>query len=337
MDFHYRWAEPEDVPRIKEFISEHFGPDSIQAATGRFEALFTEHPCGFHVALCGAAGKIAGLRCYLPARIVCNRQEYQAAFPVDLMVGPEFRRMGISSYFLDMALERFQVTISSGQSTAQAALYGKRNAVVVASYHKGYLVRRPRLGNGIKTSAREILSWFRWVGLRKLQTGVFDLHADGVDGIRDILADRFGEGEAGVGATSDLLIWRYAGSFYRDCRLALLECGEDRGIVAYRVRNNETQILDIFCRAESLQRLIRGAAAGLAGARLTAVFAGSRLAGRFADAGFLVRPQEAKLTVYTRDPVLGEVLQRADWNVFAGDSDTALLEFPEERDPGEIF
>ncbi|SHI14733.1 GNAT family N-acetyltransferase [Desulfofustis glycolicus] len=337
MDLRYQWAKREDTPLIQEFIREQFGADSIQAASGRFDALFTEHPGGFHVALCCFARRIVGVRCYLPARIVCCQQEYQAAFPIDLMVSPEFRRKGISSLFVDMALERFKATVSSGQSTAQAAVYGKKKALIVAAYHKGYLVRRPSTSKGLKTTARDILSWVRWTVMNKPQIVNTDLNINDLNRIQNILSDRFGENDAGIATSGELLAWRYAGSFYQDCRLALLKIGEDSGVVAYRAKRDETQILDILCREKALDNLIRAAAVGLPGNRITAIFAGERLAGRFAAAGFFVRPQEARLTVYTKDMVLRERLQLADWKVFAGDSDTALREFPTEEEPCAIF
>lgn len=324
----FRWAEPEDVFRIKEFIADNFGADSIQAAPGRFEALFLEHPLGFHIALCVSGDEIAGIRCYLPARLRSGKKIYSAAFPIDLMVNPRYRRRGISRRFLDMAQDRFQLTVSSGQSPAQAAMYKKSGAAVVAVYRIGYLIRRPALQSTIRATLRDGLAWSRWYGKRRLSATMKDLAEFNEADLANLTVRGLADDEVGNAVDHGIFRWRYTGSFYNDCKTGLIECENERGLVVYKHTGAETKILDIFCRAEATGLLIKAVAACLPGRRLTVKFAGTRLASRFSEAGFLVRPMDARVTVYSTNRTLQTQVSNRQWVIFAGDSDTELLDFP---------
>jgi len=337
MELVFRWADLSDVADIKQFLAESFGPDAIQSSSGRFEALFLEHPLGFHVSLCTVSGSIVGLRCYLPMRAIFSQQELTGAFPVDLMVKPEYRRMGISRQFLDMAQERFPFTVSSGQSKSQAALYEENGAAVVATYYKGYLVRRPTLQGTLKASIRDVLSWLHRGRKRRLKASAKIISEIDSTTLNFLTAHRLLDGEVGNLIAQDTYAWRYSGSYYRDCTAVVVECENRHGILVYRVTSEETQILDIFCGADTLELLISVASSLLPGRKLSARFAGERLKFLFATAGFLIRPMDAKLVVHSRHRQLQERLAQHNWVIFAGDSDTALLEFPQQGMVNEIF
>ncbi len=328
MHLSYRWAEKKDTASIKLFMAEQYGAGSIQAAPGRFEALFLDHPQGFHIALCTSNDEIVGLRCYMPVQISCYKQLHNAAFPVDMMVKPALRRHGIGSKFLLMAQDRFAFTLSSGQSEAQASLYKKKGAVVVAAYNIGYLVRRPNLRTFSKTTVRDVLSWLHWSTTPKRPANMKEISVTSASVQTHLSRSRFSQDEAGSALDQATFRWRYDNSFYNDYSVVQIESGGTQGILTCQTRGEETRIIDIFCPAQARITLLNAAATVLPGRRISAFFAGVHLAQAYRRAGFLVRPRDTQAILFSQDCHLLDQLSRASWILFGGDSDTKLRELP---------
>gem|GEM_PF-6772208 len=328
MELTYRWADQVDTEKIKWFLVENFGERSIQAAPGRFEALFLNHPRGFHIALCMDQDEIVGLRCYLPVHMHCGSELRTAAYPIDTMVKSDYRRQGIGSGFLTKAWERFTLIVSTGQSEAQANLYKKKGAAIIAGYQEGLLVRRPALHGSAKAIARDLFSWLRWIGSPKVRGQFQRVAAEEAVAQAKLFPRRFDHEEVGNAIEPPDFLWRYDGTFYNRYDFALLATGKHEGILVYKQTDTESKIIDLICPTPSIATLLRIAALELPGPRVTALFAGDLLATWFAEAGFLIRPRGARLVLYSSEPALQREMTRRNWVVLAGDSDTELMAFP---------
>lgn len=327
MSLSYRWAEANDVPAISEFIKLQFGPDSIQAASGRLESLFVRHPYGFHVAICSDDSGIVAIRCYLPFYL--NSPRWFCGFPVDLMVAPDCRRKGISSHFMMMADERFKLTVSSGQSSLQEKVYRKCDGREIARFYRAFVVKNLALnGLTVKQQVRDLLSWGRWRLGGGRSGAVSRVAAAALNRYAEYIKDRLAPHELGVAADVEFVDWRYFNPFYRDCRLVKVEVGTVSGLVAYRQVGDEVQILDLFASADQRAAILSGAISALPGRCVTAVFAGDSLAKLFKEVGFIVRPHGARLLTSGPGAREQDLPVEADWLLYAGASDIALLDFP---------
>ncbi len=327
MNLEFRWAALQDIPRIKAFIEENYGADSLQASPGRFEALFAEHPGGFHVALCLNNDEPVAMRCYLPFLLSVGGETIAAAFPVDLVVATDFRRKGISTRFVVMAKERFRVTVSSGQSAGQTSVYGQTDSFKAADFSQAFCCTSfPGFKSGLKAFIRDLLSWSLLLGkgLSVSRMKVLSDDAGELEAVAGLLAQRFAHRVVGSCPDIDLLRWRYFNRCYRDCRLAQIDAAGIRGLVAYRNHGQQTELLDIFCAADDLARFLAAAVRVLPGSRITAVFAGPVLRAAFKKCGFLVRPYQAKLMVTAYSAELDAVLRASQWQIYPGDSDISL-------------
>ena len=327
MSFSYRWAETGDVPAIKKFLKLQFGPESIQAAPERFESLFVRHPYGFHVALCCDDVEIVAVRCYLPFYLSSPKRF--CGFPIDLMVTPEHRRKGISSCLMAMADERFELTVSSGQSPLQGEVYRKYGGHEVSVFYRALAVKKYTVGGpALKQQVRDLVSWGRWC-LRCRKQGIIGRVAvPELDRYAEVISNRLAPHELGVVADVDLVDWRYFNPFYRDCRLVSVKVGNASGLIAYRKIGEEVQILDLFAPADQRCVILSGAVSALSAKYVSALFAGGSLAKLFKKAGFIIRPHAAKLMISGTGCSALNSSSKFEWLFFAGASDIALLDFP---------
>ena len=325
MDFVFRWADKQDIPVIKTFIVDTFGPDSVQAASGRFEALFVEHPYGFHVALSCASSQLVAIRCYLPFFLNLCGKKITAAFPVDLMVAPDYRRQGISNQFVKMSRERFAVTVSTGQSMQQIAVYTQTEAFVAAHFSRAYMCKTwPTSGGGVKAFIRDTLSWLKYKCCNRPAYHFEILNPDDLERFSFVIAERFGRNQVGCCSDINLMRWRYFNRYYNDCQLGYIEISGKKGLIAFRQTRQQTEIIDIVSYADDLDDILSAAAFVLPGVRLTAVFAGETLGNLFSKNGFLVRSYNANLTVNTYDQDIATELRDSQWLIFPGDSDISM-------------
>ena len=328
MGLFYQWAEEKDIPKLRLFFSENFGPHNIQVAPGRFEALFLKHPQGFKVLFCRDEETIAGVRCFLPVRIGAGSQIINAVFSVDTMVSPSYRKQGIAQRFLEIALDHFPLVIASGPTMAHAELYRKLGGVVVATFRKAYLCRKPMLQPTVRATARDLIAWLLWLKRKRINASHCQLSlAAAVDALA-ALPSRLLEYESGSLVDTEAFLWRYGGQFYNDYSVSLVTCSDFEGLLVTRQCGAETKIIDVFGSAAAVDSILQSAGSVLPQGEVSAVFTGKRLEKSFRNAGFLVRPFDATLVIISADRSLQHGLGSRDWLMLSGDADTDLLYSP---------
>src|SRR5690349_20559928 len=142
MDFEFREMMPRDKPHVVDFLQKRFGPDAVQCRSGRFEWQFERYPGGSRIYLCFDRDRLVGQSCFLPVTLQLGSDRFSAAFSIDTMVDPEYRRRGIGERLHRIRLETFQVALSSGQSEANVKLYQKMGWPVLGRYFQFRLIRR---------------------------------------------------------------------------------------------------------------------------------------------------------------------------------------------------
>lgn len=359
------WAGPADLAAAEAFVARWFGPDSVQAAPGRFAWLCAAPGEGPQVALAREDDTLIAVCCHLPARLaVAGGDDVAAAYGVDFLVAPDRRGRGLGERMLALRLERFAASVSTGQSPAMSALYRKAGGAVAARFFSALAVRRPRPAGGPKELARDAAAWalgWRRLGARGAAAAGAapaarrELDAEAAAALLGALPERLAPGEAGPRTDAARLRWRYAGPVYRDYRFwALAGRGGARGLLVSRFADGGANtgadarasaggsgrpagrdaapaaevIVDLYGAAGDLPALLAASAATSPAARLTAVAAGRRLAAAFRAAGFLVRPTSAELVVMSDRPGVQADLAARDWLVLAGEADVDLLRRP---------
>lgn len=328
MGLTYHWAEEKDIPALRLFFSENFGPHNIQVTPGRFEALFLNHPQGFRVLFCRDEAAIAGVRCFLPVRIGAGSQVINAVFSVDTMVAPGYRKQGIAQRFLEIALDHFPLIIASGPTMAHAELYRKLGGVVVATFRKAYLCRKPTLRPNVRATARDLIAWLLWLKRKRIDSSHCPLSPAAAGDALAAMPSRLLEYESGSLVDTKAFLWRYGGKFYNDYSVSLVTCSDSQGLLVTRQCSSETKIIDVFGSAAAVDSILLAAGSVLPQGVVSAVFTGRRLEKSFRNAGFLVRPFDATLVIISADRSLQHELSSRDWLMFSGDADTDLLYAP---------
>lgn len=312
-DVGVRWAGPDDVPAVVAFWRRQFGPGSVQAVPGRAEWLFAGQPGGPRIAMATTAdGAVVAACGHVVQRVeVPGLGMREAAFGLDFMVDPAFRRQGLGARMLDLRLARFPLSLSTGQSAQMAALYRSRDALDLGSFRLALFRRTVDLTSGPRGVLREVVAVMR--GCRGPR----------VDGHRGHPVDDLPLDDA----ERAWLAWRFDGPVYRDYRIEQLDGNRGPAVLVTRMQGRREVLVHLGSvpdRTAALAMAARSCATG----RLDALFCGQRLAGEFAAAGFLVRPHDARLIGFTSDPDLQAALQRGSIDLFAGSADADLLRTP---------
>lgn len=326
-----RWAGPDDVPRIKAFFSESFGPDSFQSLSNRFEWLFLHNPAGFHAAVAETNGRVVAFRGYLP--FACEPlTDLRAAFGMDFLVLRECRGQGIGREILELAIERFDVAVAVGPTPANTQLHRNMGGCEIAGLYSAFCrCRRPRRFTAARACARE---WASFVYHRCLAVRGATLRQADLGGACDVLGrlhSRLSPTEWGSRRDADFIRWRYAAGPY-SADYAFLELRHrdlPAGIAVVRhVPGGSVALVDVFCDAETRIRALRVlASCGLADS-VTSYLGGESLRGAFLRAGYVVRPVEAVVYAISRDAGVMSDLRRRRWTSFSGDSDMDLIRRP---------
>ena len=313
-----RWATPEDLPRLEAFWRAQFGADSIQALPGRCAWLFAGQPRGLQVALAEVEGELVAACGHLVMTLrLPDVGPRDAAFGIDFMISPAYRRRGLGSRILDLRLERFPLVLSTGQSPAMAALYRERGAVDLGQFRLARSRHRPSLSG----PPRAIL--------RDLAISLAGRRRRGAQCRRERLAARPASGLAAdlPGADPDWLGWRFAGPVYADHDFWRLEADGAAGLLISRHDAGGEVLLHLEPAAPRAALLAAAAATSPAPA-LNALVAGDRLARDFAAAGFLLRPWGAHLIGMTQHADLARILLPGSIDLFASAADADLLRRP---------
>lgn len=309
----YDWAGPEDLPALEAFQRRTYGPDAVQCLPGRTRWMYFEHPHGLHVALCRDGDEIVAACGHLPQRVALGGREVLAGFGVDFMVAASHRRLGIGRRFLEMRAERFELSLSTGQSPGMLALYRSCGAVDLGPLLEA--VRRglaPRPGTP-RRMARDAALWWRSRGGEEPAADVAEMDpasALSTVGGGDPAWDR----------------WRYAGAVYGDYRGWIAE----EAAVAGRVAGPVLQVAD--ARGARRAALLAALAEAAGVEEVRALGAGARLATDLGRAGFRVVPATARLVGLSREPAVQKALEAARAGdgpeLLSGAADADLLRRP---------
>ncbi len=299
-ELEFRWANPDDLPAYEAFVRDRFGPDSVQALPGRARWLYWDNPFGLHVALCHHQDRIVGACGHLPLPIRIGGVATLAGFGIDMMVDPAWRRRGIGRRFLELRLQRFHVSLSSGQSQEMAALYRREGAHDLGAFH---LARWRRLLPGPrapKAWLRELIAWL--LPQLRRAPGACKRQPLTVAEAADLLAAN-PPGNSGP-RQEDLLAtwfrWRYDGPVYRDYRCWTLQAADlPPAILVTRADGRYERLVDVVAPRSQLPRLLQAAARTSNAPLVTALVAGQPLVTGLAKMGFLSRPQDSRLVALT--------------------------------------
>ena len=314
-----RWATPEDLPHLEVFWRTQFGHDSIQALPGRCLWLFADQPRGLQVALAEVDGEVVAACGHLVMTLnLPDVGPREAAFGIDFMISPAYRRRGLGSRILDLRLERFPLVLSTGQSPAMAALYRGRGAVDLGQLRLARSRHRPSLSGSPRAILRDLATSLAG---RRRRGGRCRRERLGAQPIWDLAADF-------PGADPDWLAWRFAGPVYADHEFWRLEANGGTGLLVSR-RDASGEFLLHLEPAAPRAELLAAAAATSPAPALSALVAGDRLVRDFAAAGFLIRPRDAHLIGMTQRAELVRVLLPGNVDLFASAADVDLLRRPE--------
>ena len=317
------WLAEDQADVATGFLDEHFSADSVQRRAGRFRNLFVRNPGGFHVTACFDEGRIVGICCHLPVRVHHEAGLLQGAYGVDFFVAPAYRGRGIGKAFLELRTERFDISLSTGQSQAMQGLYRSRGASDLTG---GYRALHCRRLPAPRPSKRTVLKAVAYVRGRLARSGGGRREPAGFDD-PDLAAglDRWRPNESGAFHETGDLAWRYGTGLYEDYRIWRIVDGEVLGHVVARSEPDAEVIVDVFGAAASRSRVLQIFAQQSGADVVRASFFGETARGDFADAGFLVRRNDSRLIGLSRNPELQKELACRKWVVYAGESDFDLL------------
>ncbi|MCP4570872.1 MAG: GNAT family N-acetyltransferase [bacterium] len=305
----FSWAVPEDLAALESFQAAAYGADSVQTIPGRTRWMYFAHPLGLHVALCRQDGRIVGACGHLPQIVDLDGRRIEAAFGVDFMVDDGHRRRGIGRRFLEMRLERFALSLSTGQSPGMLALYRSAGAVDMGSLGVATFRRRPSVDGPPRKSLRDAVLW---------------LHGLASGGVRQdgLLAESPAAAIDAGDEPGDWLRWRYNGPVYGD--YAAWRLGDAS---AYGRKAGEKRLVTRAVgpkRAELLATLARTGPA-----RETSVlFAGDALRTDLRRAGYHLGATTARIMAVTLDPSLAARLRPGRLELTAEAADADLLRSP---------
>ncbi len=329
MALEYGWATADDLEAVEHFLRRHYGEGAVQSVPGRFRWLCAGHPAGLHVTLCRDAGRIVATCCHQAVPLFCAGRPVEAGYGFDFLVAADHRRRGIGRRFLDLRLERFAVSLSSGQSSEMAGLYRSRGALLLASFQRALFVRRLTGGGGLKNLLRGACAGALRLARRRVAGDREEIGLAAAGALLTELEPVPAKNETGRIPRADYLDWRYGGPVYRDHRYWLLEtAGGSRGLLVTRLEPGREVLVDLCCAPDQRRDLLRLAGDTSSAPELAALTAGRPLADALRAAGWLVRPADQRLVALTADPALTDELARCAWTSFAGDSDADLLRQP---------
>jgi GNAT superfamily N-acetyltransferase len=316
------------MPALRSFLMSVYGQGAVQTAPGRWDWLGGGHPRGMHVALARASGTIVGSCCHIPMRITVGTREISAAYGLDLIVDPSRRGQGVGKALLALRLDRFRVSLSTGQSPAMAGLYARAGGRDCGPVVRALRVRRPTVAAAPRALARDFVAWGLGVA-RGGRGGTRQALSVAEAGRRpQVLGTRLRPDEAGPCRDAAGFAWRYGGSVYADHTCWEVTADLRPGLVVTRQEGDSEIIVDVFAVPDDLPAVLRATACTSTASRLIADLHGSRLAAAFRAAGWFVRPRDARFVVLAKDPELLTELARRPWAFFAGESDLDLLRYP---------
>lgn len=320
-DLEFAWAEPKDEGEVREFLEGTFGPDSIQADSRRLRWLYFDNPLGLHLAVCRSQGSMVAFCGHLPHLVSISGTGFVAGFGIDFMVAEHWRRKGIGREFLEMRLQRFQLSLSIGQSPSMYSLYMSQGAKDLGSFHLGTHGRTLTKGRNLRSLLRNMATV--WKGRRgiRLSDG-YSLEPCGIEQI-SVPEHRSGE------PLGRWMKWRFDGSTYSDYTCSELKHHDTSlGYLICRDDHGTTIIADLVPNSPSRAALLAGAGWLNPAPETRVLFYGHDLKQDCQKAGYLIRPHGARLLACSSDRDLLAALMPGSIELMAGASDADLMRRP---------
>ena len=236
-----------------------------------------------------------------------------AAFGVDFLVAPDWRRRGLGARLLDLRLERFALSLSTGQSAAMASLYARAEAVVLGGFQLARARRWPRLAGGPRALVRDALAWSCRVRAPRIAGERRPTEAEPSSALR--------------GYDREWWRWRFDGPVYRDYHAWQLRYHDAISLLTTRPAAGGEVLVGLAGALPRCEALALAAQTARGGA-IDALFCGPLLADDFRRAGYLVRPHDALLVGMSRDARVREALAPGAVDLLASASDIDLLRRP---------
>jgi len=280
--------------------------------------LFADQPAGLCTALAEVDGRLVAACGHVVQTIDLPRHgPCEAAFGVDFMVAGEHRRQGLGARLLDLRLERFDLSLSTGQSSGMAALYRHQQAVDLGAFQLARTRRRPRLAGHPRALALEIV-----MGLQALRR-------PRIDGQRRPLnqAEARQLISSFPAADEQWFEWRFQGPVYGDYRGWELTTDRGRSLLVTRLEPDREIIVHLVGELPGAEALALAARTSTRSAQ-DALICGGSLADQLSGAGFLVRPYGARLIGASRLDSVQRDLASGVVDVFASAADADLLRRP---------
>ncbi|HVH68778.1 MAG TPA: GNAT family N-acetyltransferase [Gemmatimonadales bacterium] len=324
MDFQFREMAPQDKPRLLMFLWRQFGADSVQCLPNRFEWQFERYPGGSKIYLCFDRDRLIGQCCFLPVTLQLGSESVSAAFSIDTMVDPEYRRRGIGERFHQIRLDNFQVALSSGQSEANAQLYQKMGWRVLGRYFEYRLMRWIPKPQRPRAFLRDLVDYARFQvrsrrGTKNLRTVV---SPDCPDELHNRL-DRGEVGEAFIKVERGYLTWRYREHpYFKYMSIQVFRGSEWLGACVARLTSTGCcRVVDCYCPRDNFPAVLEGIARSVDAPCIEGALAGSPLREHFVAFGFRILSTQQQIMGSSKDQSIREELSRHDWLMFGGDSD----------------
>jgi len=325
----YRWATPDDEEGIEHFLAATFGPDSVQSLPGRMRWLYFENPHGLHISLCLHQGEIVACCGHLPQPVTIAGKEVLAGFGVDFMVAERWRRQGLGKNLLDLRLQRFDLSLSIGQSAGMSALYDSHGSVDLGPMLRGIHRKSFAPGTNLRKTSRNFLAWLK--GQQGIKPGTND-HLKSIS-----LQDAVDWPPEVPDAQQRWAVWRFSGPVYNDyCAQELSTGGRSGGFIIWR-KDGETHSVVHLASGMTQRPSLLAAAGRLGPSPETAIlFTGDKLVRDCTIAGYLIRPHGARLIAHTRHKEIRERLVPGCLDLMSSSSDADLVRHPTPNQPDTV-
>ncbi len=324
MEFQIRKMTPEDKPQVLEFLRNNFGSESVQCRPNRFEWQFERYPGGAQIYLCFHDEKLVAQSCFLPQILQVRNEQLTAAFSMDTMVAPEYRRKGIGEKFYQQKRENFQVGLSSGQTESAANLYKKMGWSILGSYFQFKLVKRFPRPQKAKLFAKDIVGYFRYKSrLNKFNKKPRVIISSNYS--KEVLKqlDRGLESEIFPKVSGEYLSWRYSEHpFYRYQYIQVFDDHQYLGTCVARItKPGIYRLVDFYCPRENFYGLLEGIARSLDCYGIEGRMVGAPLKKYFIDTGFSAIDTYQHILGSSNHKGVMDKISKCNWLVFGGDSD----------------
>ena len=326
MDFCYRQMKSEDKEKVLCFLSKHFGNDSIQADTARFNWQILHYPWGSKPYLCEHNNKIAGFVCFLPTPIYIGEgQHLNAGFGIDLYVDPKYRKHGIASKFHEIRLKEFDVSISVGASQMNAKLIEKLGWVKLADYFSFKLVSQFPKYRGNRRFLKDLTYYLYFVLCNAGTTKndyVLNISKRPPEMSEELLR-RGTSRDAFVEVNRNSFEWRYVNHpYYVYTYVSLYKSNKLRALFVFRFESRDIcALVDFYVFNDRPINVLKALARSRIFKQITGQLSGVKAKRLFRIAGFGTLNNGSCIRANSNNSEILKLLTARNFMLFMGDSD----------------